>query len=119
MLYINNATSPYNTQRVTLGDTVVDITFKYNSRNASWYMTVRDINSLESLVEGVKLEPNQNLTGRYNRGLIKGDIYCMRVKNDFNPIGYSNLGENLTYRIAYLSDEEKNLLGIEDVIQLP
>lgn len=119
MLLINNPENSYSEQRLVIGNSSVTLVIKYNVRNESWYLSILDSSGTLEYLSGVKIVPNQNLTGRYILdGNIGGDIWCLRVKNDYSPIDYNNLGRNKTYRLAWISDGDMRQLGVEDVIQL-
>lgn len=106
MIYINNADSPYSEQRVNLGGELYTLTFKFNSRNRAWYLSIYDSSNTVPLLEGLQLKPNASLTSRYNNDNIVGNFWCLRVKNDFSVLDRGNLGSEGVYRLVWLSDEE-------------
>lgn len=118
MLYINNADSSYSEQRVTLGTSSYNIVFKYNSRNESWYLNLSTSDGQESILEGIKIMPNQSLTSRYLLPDFEGTLFCIRDKNDPTPLGRNNLGRDKTYRLVWLTEEEAKGFGVNDVVQL-
>ena len=61
MLFINNSSTPYSEQRVTLGNSSYVFVFKYNTRNDSWYITLLDSSAQVEILSGIKLEPNLSL----------------------------------------------------------
>lgn len=118
MLYINNANSPYSEQRVSLGGFVYTLILKYNSRNESWYLTLKDSSGEEELLSGIKLAPNQSLTNRYLLEDFSGNLMCLRVKNNYTPLNRDNLGREGVYRLVWLSEEESTLVGVNNIVQL-
>lgn len=116
---IKIADSPFFNQDVLLAGTTYNLLFKFNDSDKSWYMTIRD-SQKNSLVSGIKIMPNQNLTLPYSYLNIfpDGDIWCLRLKNDFKPIGRDNLGINKTYELVWVSSEDTIEGGYEGVIQL-
>lgn len=118
MLFINNSSTPYSEQRVTLGNSSYVLVFKYNSRNDSWYITLLDSSAQVEIISGVKLEPNQAVTNRYILEDFAGVLVCLRVSNDYSPLSFSNLGRGKVYRLAWVSEEEAALFGVNNAVQL-
>lgn len=119
MLLIRNPNSPNSRQTVTLGDNLVNLYFKFNIRNQSWYITIKDSSNENTILSGVKVMPNQNLTGRYIlEELSGGNLWCIRNSNNFSDVGRSNLGEDKTYSVYWISSDEEIEVNIDDLIQL-
>lgn len=118
MLFINNSSTPYSEQRVTLGASSYTIIFKYNSRNDSWYISLLDSSGQDEIIKGVKLEPNQAISNRYILNDFEGVLVCLRVSNDFSPLTFNNFGRGKTYRLAWVSPEEANTFGVDNAVQL-
>lgn len=119
MLLIRNADHPNSRQTVTLGGNLVNLHFKYNTRNSSWYLSVLDSSNNDIILSGLKVMPNQNLTGRYNvEGLLSGNLWCIRNSNDFSPVDRNNLGEDKSYSIYWIPSEEEVEVDINELIQL-
>lgn len=106
MLYINNSNAPYSEQRVSLGGVLYTFSLKFNVRNKAWYLSIFDSSGNNPLIKGIKIMPNQNLTGRYINSGIVGNVWCVRVKSDDSPINVNNLGSDGVYRLVWLSDRE-------------
>lgn len=119
MLLINNPDHPNSKQTVTLGDSLVTLYFKYNSRNKSWYIDIKDSTDTDAIIDGIKVMPNQNLTGRYIlNDLAGGNLWCIRNTQDYTSIDRDNLGEDKTYSIYWVTDEEEAEAGVDEYIQL-
>lgn len=111
--------SAFSEQQVNLTDTVVTLTLKFNSRNDSWYIDIKDAANTTVVKSGIKVMPNQNLTGRYLLSdLTDGNIWCFRQKSSDEVIGRDNLGLDKTYGLWYLTLAEEEELGFDDIIQL-
>lgn len=118
-LKINTSNYPYTEQRVTLGRNVVTLVFKYNIVDESWYMDIFTSEGQTPIKTGIKIMPNQNLTGRYILDNLKGgNIWCLRQKRDFTPVTRDNFGGDRTYQLYWLSSDEEEEIGVDDVIQL-
>jgi len=111
MLYINNSSSPYSEQRVSLGGEAYTLVFKFNIRNNCWYVSILNATGTSSLIEGLQVKPNQSLTGRYTDIGFQGELWCVRVKSETSPISVDNLGREGVYRLAWLSREEASELS--------
>lgn len=111
--------SPNFTQEIVLAGLTYNILFTFNDSDKAWYLSISD-SRLTSLVSGIKVMPNQNLTKVYSYLNIfpDGDIWCLRLKNDFSPIGYENLGIDKSYEIVWIPSNEVIERGLENVIQL-
>ena len=111
--------SAYSEQQVNLADTVLTFTLKFNSRNSAWYLDIKDAANTSDVKTGIKVMPNQNLTGRYLIDeLQNGNIWCLRQQSTFDDIDRENLGINEAYGLWYLTSSEEEELQIDGVIQL-
>lgn len=111
--------SAWHTQEISVEGSLLNITFKYNTADAGWYISLSTIN--DNLILGdTKVMPNQSLTGRYKylEGLPSGNLWCVRRKNDFSPISRDNLGIGKTYELWWLSAAEEEEVGVDGTIQL-
>lgn len=82
-------------------------------------MSVKDSSNNNTIISGLKVMPNQNLTGRYDiEELLSGNLWCIRNSNDFSAIDRYNLGEDKSYSIYWIPSEEEVEVNIDDTIQL-
>ena len=109
MLYINNSSSAYSEQRVSLGGNVYTLVFKFNVRNSGWYLSILDSSGTTPYLQGLQIKPNQNLTGRYTDSGLVGDIWCLRVKAEDSPLSLDNLGKDKVYRLVWVTDKESSV----------
>lgn len=94
------------THRVTLGGTLYNFKYQYNTRDQRWRLSITDSTGVD-VMSGLKLMENQLLLERYNTpNFSHGDLYCLRSKQTDNPVGRDNLGYGLEYELAYLTNEE-------------
>jgi hypothetical protein len=111
--------SPWSSQRIPLKGETFLFVFKFNTRDESWNLDIQT--TLENpIISGIKIMPNQNLTFRqkYKTQLPSGNLWCIRSKNNFSPIGRENLGIDKTYELMWLTPEEEEEFGINGRIQL-
>ena len=113
MIEIRVPNSSYSKQSVTLGDEVYTLYLKFNVRNESWYITIKDSEDSLTLLGGVKLMPNQDLTTRYRTTTdFEGHLLVLRNKNTPEGILYGNLGIGKAYSLYWVADSEFKELGI-------
>lgn len=116
---INHNKTPYSRQRVSLNGQSLTIDLKYTPRQQCWHMDIYDTGTGDEVLLGIKVEPNQNLTGRYQRAKISGgDIWCLRRKADGSPITYDNLGSGRSYELVFLKDEEMVNLNLVSTLTI-
>lgn len=119
MILIHTPNTAHSEQRITLDGVAYVIEYKFNVRNNGWYINLYNSSKTTEYISGVKLTPNQNLTGRYvTDALSNGDIWCARMKNDNEDLGRNNLGIDKSYTLVYFSDDELPDFNINDYIQL-
>lgn len=111
--------SAWHEQAIIVSGTVIRLIFKFNTADQSWYIDILD-NSGNGILYGLKVMPNQNLTGRYNtlQNLPDGNLWCIRDKNDTSPVGRDNLGIGKAYNLVWYSSAEEEELGINGRVQL-
>lgn len=115
MIEVKIPSSPYSKQLVTLGDDAYTIYFKYNIRNASWYLTLKDSEDENTILGGIKLMPNQDLLSRYIvEGKPLGKLLLLRTKNTPEGITQNNLGVNKDYGLFWVSPDDIEELNISD-----
>lgn len=111
--------SAWHTQDITVGGELIRLTLKYNTSDEMWYLDLANASG-NTLLNGVKVMPNQSLTKRYKAtvSLPDGNLWCVRRKNDFSPPSRDNLGIGKTYELWWISSNEEEEIGIDDIIQL-
>jgi len=115
MIEIKVPNSSYSRQEVTLESEPYSFYFKYNVRNESWYLSIKDYTDSYTILDGIKVMPNQNLTGRYiDIDLPKGMLVCLRMKNTNNPISRDNLGKGKEYGIFWYDSDEVQEFSLDD-----
>lgn len=111
--------TPFSEQKVVIGDNLLTVILKFNSRNNSWYLDIKDAVGENNIISGIKIMPNQNLTGRYVIDeFSNGNLWCQRNVNTDTVLGRDNFGINKDYGLIYLSNDEEEILGINGFIQL-
>ena len=119
MLLINIPDEPYYTQRVTLESTAIRLITKFNSRNNSWYLDIKTGGGSSDILSGIKIMPNQNLTGRYDLPLLPdGNFFCLRTQNRFDDIGRDNFGNDKVYQLYWVPTDEELEAGLDGITQL-
>ena len=92
-------------QDVTLAGVTYNITTRYNGRDKRWRLDIAQTG--EPILSGVTLMENQSLFSRYRlNDFAHGDIFVIRVKKDGLPVGRDNFGDDLSYKLMYLSNAE-------------
>lgn len=104
---------------IVLASQSYNLLFKFNTSDKSWYITIRNPN-LEVLVSGIKVMPNQNLTGafKYLDILPDGDLWCVRRTSSKEPVGRDNFGVDKTYELLWISSQEATEGLLDGIIQL-
>jgi len=102
----------YFEQDVVLSGQSLLLELKFNTSDEAWYLTVSDPSS-NPIMAGLKIMPNQNITGRYPylEGLPSGNIWCLRVQQSKEPLGRDNLGFDKIYELVWLTSEEEATLA--------
>lgn len=109
----------YYSQRVSLSNSLFNLIFKFNSVSQSWYLDIVSISGRDKYLLGLKIVPNQNITGRFiSEALSEGNIWCIKHTNTTEPLGFSNFGEDKDYRLYWIPTEEERELRIDELIQL-
>lgn len=100
--------SPFASQTVLLGNTVITMTFKFNTVNNSWYIDLFDSEGVK-IKTGIKVIGNQDLTTRYSlENLPDGRLMCLNNKKTPNPVGRNNFGVGEEYELIWVSESELN-----------
>lgn len=108
----------YSRQNITLSGDSFDIIFKYNVRDDRWYFDLKDEGG-NLIFSGIKVMPNQNLTGRYVKDEFNnGNLWCFRRQKDDGAVSRNNFGIGKSFELAYLTKEEELETGLDGVIQL-
>jgi hypothetical protein len=109
----------YYSQRVSLSNSLFNLTFKFNSVNKSWYIDISSVSGRNKHLTGLMVVPNQNLTGRYLVDeLSGGNLWCIKNSNTKEPLGFDNFGDEKDYRLYWIPSNEEKELGINEFIQL-
>ena len=97
------------THRVSLNNILYDLTYRYNTRDKRWRISLALQG--ETFVSGIKVMENQLLLGQFLlTDYISGEIMCARNKDDGQPVGRDNLGVGKAYELLYLTQEEVDSL---------
>lgn len=92
-------------QDISLGGSTYTFTYSFNSRDARWRFDLALLDVV--IISGVKVVENQSLLARYRLdNFDHGDIFCIRVKDDNQDVGRSNLGVGLSYQLVYYTNAE-------------
>ena len=111
--------SSHSTQVVTLDNRVFTLEIKWNSRNEGWYISLYDAQETQTFISGVKVEPNQNLTARYDiPNLTRGNIFCLRTKNTDDVLNRDNFGVGKDYSLFYMRNDTFEGVNLNEFIQL-
>ena len=90
---------------ITLGGLEYSFTYSFNERDNRWRFDV--VLGGEVVISGVKVLENQSLLSRYILDdFDHGDVYCVQVDEDEDPVGRNNLGIGLSYGLVYLTNAE-------------
>jgi hypothetical protein len=109
----------YHSQRVSLSNSLFNLTFKFNSVNQSWYFDITSISGRDKYLTGIMVVPNQNLTGNHIvKELSEGNFWCLKSSSTKEPIGFNNFGEKKDYRLYWIPSSEEEGLGINELVQL-
>lgn len=107
MLIIDIPDQASSSQRVNLSNNLVTLVFNFNVRDESWYVDVYDDTRTNAIVLGIKVVPNQTLTGNYLLSeLSGGELWCIRFRNTSEPIDRNNFGSDRDYRLVWMTDQE-------------
>ena len=107
-LIIDTPDASNSTQFVTLGGLRYEFVYKFNDRDSRWRLSIA-LDGID-VKTGIKIMEDQSLLSRYVLpSFDHGDILCIRLENDDNPVGRNNLGLNKSYSLVYFTNEE---LGI-------
>lgn len=109
----------HSTQTISLDGRVFTLEIKWNSRNKGWYLNLWDAQQKELFISGIKVVPNQNLTGRYRiRNLTRGNLFCLTVRNTSEELGRDNFGPNRDYSLFYMRNDIFEGVDLNGFIQL-
>lgn len=103
----------YQEKLLTLNGNSLFITYSYNTRDNRWYFDIVDRNDID-IISGVKILPDQNLTGKYLdvNNLLNGNIYCVNTRLDGTDITRDNFGTDKKFQLWYLTSEEEADIGV-------
>ena len=104
-LSISVPTSPSERSIITLSGSEYEFFFNFNTRDSRWRLSIKQGNT--SIVSGIKIVESQDLLGRYLlEGFSHGNLYCIRFKEDGEPVGRDNFGIDKAYELVYLTNQE-------------
>lgn len=119
MLAINTSDNPYSEQQIVVSGLVLTLVMRFNIIDSSWYLDIKNSSSTVDIKVGIKVMPNQNLTGRYILPSLEGgNIWCFRKVDTDSEIGRDNLGIDKEYCLYWITDEETEEAGLDGVLQL-
>ncbi len=97
---------PFWTQITTLDGTDYLLRFRYNEREACYYLQIQ-LPDLTVLAQGIKLVSNFRLLQSYPDPRIpRGELYCMATGNDDSPAAFGELGIGRRVELTYQSQAE-------------
>lgn len=93
--------NPYYTINIKVDGVVLFLTFKWSTREQSWYFSVFDGDN-NPLMIGIKLMPFADLTLKHpNTKMPPGVLYCVSITSDLSPPGRFDLSERI--KLYYLT----------------
>lgn len=107
MIKINIPDSAWSTARMSLGEDLYEVEFKYNSRDERWRISL--FYQGEPVIRGLKLMENFPLTYRYvlDNWQKDNDFYAVRVKQDGLMVGRDNTGIGKSYELVFVEAGEE------------
>lgn len=105
-LKINVPPVAWSEQNVSLDGRLYRFVFSFNTRDRRWRMSI--YYQGQEVVVGVKLMENQWLVTApyYPDEFTHGDLICVRLREDSNPVGRGNLGFGKPYELLYYTMQE-------------
>jgi hypothetical protein len=98
--------SSYQIQRVNVENTIYQLQLVYNTRDASWYLDLFDINAV-SILNSVKLQFGSFITNDLQLPQFEvGNLYVIKTDLREEPITRDNFGTNKLYQLAYITNAE-------------
>lgn len=105
MLTLPVPAQSWSTQDLTLGGLDYQFVYSFNERDERWRLSIYF--EEEPVLLGLKLMENEFLLSNYITPTFNhGDIGVLRVKNDGKPVGRDNLGQDKSYELTYLTNQE-------------
>ncbi len=93
---------------VSLEGVTYDFQVRYNDREESWRLDIRDLDKTP-IVQGIKLLPNQSITSQYvNSELFTGNLYFIDVFGKVTRPTFDSLGKR--HKLFYITREEEDEL---------
>ena len=103
---VNIPNSANSKQVVSLSDQPFTIKTAFNSRNNSWYLSIKDSADENSIVDGLRVMPNQDLLKNYKLdNFPNGNLVVAKVKDTSLPIGRDNFGRDKDYGLFWISGD--------------
>jgi hypothetical protein len=90
------------TQRVNLDGSDYQLGFRWNTRQARWYMSVSDVDGT-LLASSLKVVPNWPLLAYYHgrAGMPPGELWCVTLGVSTDPPGLDEMGEGRRCTLLY------------------
>jgi hypothetical protein len=108
-------------QEIILGDRLMELVIRWNSRSESWFMDIADItdqNVTDQFINGIRLVPNWLLLRQYRSYFpdLEGDLILLKVDEaiEKDEVTYDNLGNgmDLLYADADEAEEWEDFYGL-------
>lgn len=98
--------APFWTQVTTLDGTPYLLTFRYNGREACYYLDIDSVDGLTNFIKGLKIVVNFPLLA-YTGVNPPGELLCVSTSptND-SPPGIGELGDGLRCQLVYITEAE-------------
>lgn len=100
--------SPMFTQEIELNGGVYNLYIYWNARDEAWYLDVRDVETEESIVAGMKLVPvyDMNLQYRSYSTMPRGTFIVLDLEDDSVNSGITFDNLYVRYILAFITEEE-------------
>jgi len=105
MLQLAVPDQAYATFKIALGGILYDCQFYFNERDQRWRLSLYVDG--DAVITGIKILENQSLLDQFIlQDFRHGDITCLRLENDGEPVQFENLGIDKPYTLVYLTNQE-------------
>lgn len=100
-------TEAHSETRISLNNQIFYSVMKWNTREASWYFSLLDVNK-NTLMDGVKLCFGVCATSKLSNNPLGGNIYIVNSTDSVEDLGRNNFGQGLKYEFVYLTNSEES-----------